>query len=55
LAAIAGVASAMVRPIVALLLAANVAHAILVSRYFFLTPLIPDVVIAVLLAWALVI
>jgi len=35
--------------------AANVAHAILVTRFFFLTPLIPDVVIAVLLAWALVI
>jgi len=55
LATIAGVAPATVRPIVALFLAANVAHAILVTRYFFLTPLIPDVVIAVLLAWTLVI
>jgi hypothetical protein len=55
LATIAGVAPATVRPIVALFLAANVAHAILVTRFFFLTPLIPDVVIAVLLAWTLVI
>jgi len=33
---------------------ANVAHAILVTRYFFLVPLVPDILIALLLAWTLV-
>ena len=55
LATIAAVAPAVVRPIVALFLTANVAHAVLVTRYFFLTPLVPDVLIALLLAWTLVI
>jgi len=55
LATIAGAAPAMVRPIVVLFLVANIAHAILVSRYFFLTPLVPDVVIALLLTWTMVI
>jgi len=53
LAAIAGTAPAMVRPIVALALAANVAHALLVMRFFFLVPLVPDALIALLLGWAL--
>src|SRR5437899_1038987 len=35
--------------------AANVAHAILVMRYFFLVPLVPDILIALLLAWSMVI
>ncbi len=54
LATIAGTAPAVVRPIVALLLAANVAHALLVMRYFFFVPLVPDALIALLLAWTLV-
>jgi len=52
LATIAATAPGMVRPVVALFLVANVAHAMLVIRYFFLVPLVPDVVIALLLAWA---
>jgi hypothetical protein len=55
LAAIAGSTPMIVRPIVALFLAANAAHVILVMRYFFLVPLIPDVLIALLLAWTLLI
>ena len=54
LAIIAGTTPAMVRPIIALFLVANVAHAILVTRYFFLVPLVPDILIALLLAWTLV-
>lgn len=55
LASIAGPAPAVVRPIVALFLVANVAHAILVTRYFFLIPLVPDVLISLLLAWIVLI
>ena len=55
LATIAATAPAVVRPIVALFLGANVAHAILVTRYFFLVPLVPDLLIALLLAWTMVI
>jgi hypothetical protein len=55
LAAIAGTAPAMVRPIVALFLMANIAHAILVTRYFFRVPLVPDALIALLLACTMVI
>src|SRR5713101_1285372 len=55
LATIAGTTPAMVRPIIALFLVANIAHAILVTRYFFLVPLVPDILIALLLAWTMVI
>jgi hypothetical protein len=55
LATIAGTTPAMERPIIALFLVANLAHAILVTRYFFLVPLVPDILIALLLAWAMVI
>jgi hypothetical protein len=54
LAASAAVAPAMVKPIVVLFLSANVGHAFLVTRYFFLVPLVPDVLISSLLAWALI-
>ena len=54
LATAGGSASAIVRPIIVLFLVANVAHALLVTRYFFFVPLVPDVLIALLLAWALV-
>ena len=54
LASIASTAPGMVRPIVALFLIANIGHAILVMRFFFLVPLIPDVLIAALLGWALI-
>jgi hypothetical protein len=55
LAAMAGAAPAMARPIVALFLVANLAHAVLVLRYFFLVPLVPDLIIALLLGWALLV
>ena len=55
LATIAGTTPAIVRPTIALFLVANVAHAILVMRYFFLVPLVPDILIALLLAWSMVI
>ncbi len=55
LATIIGTTQVIVRPIIALFLVANVAHAILVMRYFFLVPLVPDVLIALLLAWSMVI
>ena len=55
LAGVAGTAPAIVRPIVALFLVANVAHAILMTRYFFLVPMVPDILIALLLGWTLVI
>src|SRR6266849_1006727 len=55
LATIAGTTPAIVRPTIALFLVANVAHAILVMRYFFLVPLVPDILIALLLAWSIVI
>ena len=55
LAGIAGATPAIVRPIVALFLVTNVGHAILVTRYFFLVPLVPDILIALLLGWSMVI
>ena len=55
LASIAGATPAIVRPIVALFLVTNVGHAILVTRYFFLVPLVPDILIALLLGWSMVI
>jgi hypothetical protein len=45
---------AVVKPIIILFLAANIGHAFLVMRYFFLVPLIPDLLIAGLLALSLV-
>ncbi len=41
--------SVSVVPLVAILLAANVAHAALTLRYFFLTPVIFDLLIAIIL------
>lgn len=38
------------RPLAATILAANVVHALLVLRYFFLVPLVPDSIIMLLLA-----
>ena len=54
LAAIASTAPTVVRPIIILFLVANVGHAFLVTRYFFLVPLVPDVLIAILLATAMI-
>ena len=46
---------ALVRPIVGLLVVANVGHALLVARYFlFYVPIAFDVLIAAALAWAFV-
>ena len=53
LATIATAAPAAAKPIMVLFLLGNVAHAFLVTRYFFVVPLIPDVLIAALLACAL--
>jgi hypothetical protein len=54
-ASISAAAPAMARPIILLALVANLGHAILVLRYFFFVPLIPDLVLVVLLAGALVV
>jgi hypothetical protein len=54
LAGVAVLSPAVLRPIIALFLVANVAHALLVARYFFLVPLVPDVAIALVLAAALI-
>ena len=43
----------LVKPIAALFLAANLGHIALVARYFFLTPAIPDALIALGLAGVL--
>ena len=43
-----------IRPIVALFLLGNVGYAILVWRYFFLTPIVPDIAIAICLGLALI-
>jgi hypothetical protein len=40
------------RPIIALFLVFNVGHIVLAATYFFLTPMIPDAVIAICLAVA---
>jgi hypothetical protein len=46
----------LARPIIALLVAANLAHLVLVGRYFmFLVPMAFDVLIAALLTWAYVV
>ena len=53
LARIAAVNPALPRPILALLVLANIAHVLLVARYFmFVIPMVFDVLIAALLAWA---
>jgi hypothetical protein len=53
LSRITAASPALARPMIALLLAANVAHLILVGRYFmFLVPMAFDVLIAALLTWA---
>ena len=54
LATLARTAPLAVRPMVALFFLANVGHLILVWKYFFITPMIPDGVIAVCLGLAFV-
>lgn len=53
LASIASASSVSIAPLVATLLAANIAHAILTLRYFFLIPVIFDVLIALVLGVSL--
>jgi hypothetical protein len=53
LAAIASTSPAHVAPLIVTLLAANIAHAVLTIRYFFLIPVIFDSVIAIMLVVAL--
>lgn len=52
LATLAKTGAVLVRPIVALFCIANLGYALLVLRYFFVVPLIPDVAIAACLALA---
>jgi hypothetical protein len=52
LARLAKAGAAHGRPIVALYCIANLGYALLVLRYFFIVPLVPDLVIAVCLALA---
>jgi hypothetical protein len=53
LSSFAGTTSISVAPLVVTLLIANIAHAVLTFRYFFLVPVVFDVVIAIVLAIAL--
>ena len=53
LAGLAAAHPALARPIVALFCGANIAFALLAAKYFFVTPIVPDVVIAVCLGVAL--
>ena len=53
LGALAGSAAGTLKSIILLLIVANVGHALLALRYFFITPVVPDVAIAVCLALAL--
>lgn len=41
------------RSILALILAANFIHALMISRYFFWIPLAPDILVMLLLTWAI--
>jgi hypothetical protein len=52
-AALSSTPSISVAPLVATLLVANIAHAVLALRYFFLAPVMFDCVIAIVLAVAL--
>jgi hypothetical protein len=54
LAEFADVSQPLVRAVTALFLVANVVHALLAWRYFFITPIVPDIVIVVCLALAFV-
>ncbi len=49
-----GTHSASVAPLIAAFLVANIGHAILTLRYFFLTPVIFDILIAIVLGAALI-
>jgi hypothetical protein len=53
LAALASTSSVSIAPLVATLLIANIGHAVLTFRYFFLVPVIFDCLIAIVLAVAL--
>lgn len=54
LAGAASTARPLVRSIAVLFLAYNVGHALLAGRYFFITPIVPDVLIIACLATAVV-
>ena len=55
LASIAELQPAVVRPVIALCIGANLGHAVLTARYFFYVPIVFDVAIASVLAWAFVV
>ncbi len=54
LATVASTSAPVVRPIIALFCFANIGHAVLAWRYFFTIPMVPDLAIAVCLAFAFV-
>lgn len=54
LATLAQLTPARVRPIIALFAFANVAHAAVCWAYFFPTPIVADILIALVLVWAFV-
>jgi hypothetical protein len=54
LASIARLQPAVVRPVIALGVAANLGHAVLTARYFFYRPIVFDLAIAAVLTWAFV-
>jgi len=53
LASLAKTDAGRVRPAIGIILAAIVAHAVLAVRYFSVTPIAPDVLVAVCLGWTL--
>lgn len=55
LASIAELQPAVVRPVIALCIAANLGHAVLTARYFFYAPIVFDLLIAAVLGLAFVV
>lgn len=54
LAALAKTDSYRIRPPIALFIFANLAHAVLIWKYFFLVPAVFDIAVAACLGWALI-
>ncbi len=53
LATLAADVGQRIRPVLAVLALAKIAHALLCLKFFFVTPVVPDVAIAACLVWAL--
>jgi hypothetical protein len=54
LARIGGEQAPLVKPVIALFVLANLGYAVLAWKYFFITPIVPDIAIAICLGLALV-